>query len=269
MDGNFRWGQRRGGDWRQGHQAGAQALKRVVRWAQEDGVKALTVYAFSAENWSRPPEEVGFLMRLLEGQLNSELDELAARGVRVTFAGERAGLPESLRRTMARAEAATAHNTGLVLCVCISYGGRQDITRAARELCRQVSEGRLRPEEVTEQRLAEQLSTRTPGPGPGPGGPGVGDPDLLIRTSGERRLSNFMLWECAYAELYFTDVSWPDFDRAEWQAALRHYRSRQRSFGGRSAPRSLGALHGGGGGSNGSGSGSGGKGGGGDGSLAP
>ncbi|KXZ41287.1 hypothetical protein GPECTOR_576g625 [Gonium pectorale] len=224
MDGNFRWGRQRGGDWRRGHQEGVQALRRVMSYCREDGVKALTVYAFSTENWGRSGEEVAFLLRLIEATLERQLPELAAQGVRLAFAGERAGLPASLRRAIERAEEATAANSSLLLCVCLSYGGRQDITRAAQELCRQVVEGSLRPEQVTEELLAAQLSTRAVRSA-------AGDPDLLIRTSGEQRLSNFLLWESAYTELHFTPACWPDFDRHEWDAALEHYAARQRRYG--------------------------------------
>ncbi|GFR47786.1 hypothetical protein Agub_g9555, partial [Astrephomene gubernaculifera] len=138
--------------------------------------------------------------------------------------GERSRLPESLRRAMQSAEALTAKNEGLVLCICLSYGGRQDITRAAQELCRLVQDGKLKPEQVTEKLLAERLSTHV-------STAAVGEPDLLIRTSGEQRLSNFLLWECAYAELYFTERCWPEFDRGDWDAAMLYYASRQRRYG--------------------------------------
>ncbi|PNH09203.1 Isoprenyl transferase, partial [Tetrabaena socialis] len=183
------------------------------------------VYGFSTENWGRSREEVGFLMRLLQAALESELPQLHADGVRLAFAGDRALLPESLRRTLQRAEELTADNTAMVLCVCLSYGGRQDIARAAQELCRLTQQGKLAPEEVTESLLAQHLSTHAARAAVGC------DPDLLIRTSGEQRLSNFLLFELAYTELYFTNVFWPDFDRAEWQSALNHYASRQRRFG--------------------------------------
>ncbi|KAG2454276.1 hypothetical protein HYH02_001307 [Chlamydomonas schloesseri] len=236
MDGNHRWGTRHGGDWRRGHEEGVNALRRVVRFCREDGVRALTVYAFSCENWGRSAAEVGFLLGLLERTLGAELPELQKQGVRLTFAGDRAALPESLQRAMQRAEAATSSCGELVLCVALSYGGRQDIARAAQELCRRVAEGSLSPEQVTEQLLAAQLSTHAAtsaaaGATGAAGGGGGGDPDLLIRTSGEQRLSNFLLWECAYTELYFTDTCWPDFDRPHWDAALQHYATRTRRFG--------------------------------------
>ncbi|PNW70903.1 hypothetical protein CHLRE_17g738250v5 [Chlamydomonas reinhardtii] len=235
MDGNHRWGTSHGGDWRRGHEEGVNALRRVVQFCREDGVKALTVYAFSCENWGRSASEVGFLMGLLERTLDAVLPDLQKHGVRLTFAGDRAALPESLQRAMQRAEAATGSCTGLVLCVALSYGARQDITRAAQELCRRVAEGSLAPEQVTEQLLAAQLSTHAATAAATSSGGGVtgqvGDPDLLIRTSGEQRLSNFLLWECAYTELYFTDACWPDFDRPHWDAAMQHYATRTRRFG--------------------------------------
>ncbi|GIM16768.1 hypothetical protein Vretimale_19359 [Volvox reticuliferus] len=226
MDGNFRWGCRRGGDWRRGHEEGVNALRRVVKFCRRDGVRALTVYAFSTENWERSREEVGFLMRLMERTLDVEVPELHSQGVRIFFAGNRAALPESLQRVMSRVEEQTAKNTDLILCVCLSYGGQQDIVQAVQQLCLEVQQGLLAPDQVTEKRLSERLSTHTTRLL-------VGEPDLLIRTSGEQRLSNFLLWECAYAELYFTPTCWPDFDSHDWQDAMLHYASRQRRYGGR------------------------------------
>ncbi|GIL63903.1 hypothetical protein Vafri_17915 [Volvox africanus] len=227
MDGNFRWGCRRGGDWRRGHEEGVSALRRVVKFCRRDGVKALTVYAFSTENWERSHEEVGFLMRLMERTLDMEVPELRSQGVRVSFAGNRAALPESLQRVMSRVEEQTANNSDLILCVCLSYGGQQDIIQAVRQICLEVQQGKLAPDQVTEKSLSERLSTYMTRML-------VGEPDLLIRTSGEQRLSNFLLWECAYTELYFTPTCWPDFDFRDWQDAMLHYASRRRRYGGRS-----------------------------------
>ncbi|GLC40250.1 hypothetical protein PLESTB_001309100 [Pleodorina starrii] len=233
MDGNFRWGSRRGGDWRRGHVEGVNALRRVVKFCRRDGVKALTVYAFSTENWERSREEVAFLMRLMERTLDAEVSELHSQGVRLTFAGDRAALPESLRRSVLRAEEATKDNTALILCVCLSYGGRQDIVHAVQQLCAEVQQGKLVPDQVTEQHLSSRLSTHVTRSQ-------IGDPDLLIRTSGEQRLSNFLLWESAYTELYFTSTCWPDFDAHDWEEAMLYFASRQRRYGGRSSAGQLG-----------------------------
>lgn len=226
MDGNRRWAQQQTPrcDWQQGHRQGVKSLKKVISLCCEAGVQALTVYAFSAENWQRDRGEVAFLLLLLESSIRNALQELQDQEVRIVFAGERSNLPGPLLAVMNRAEAATAGNSRLVLCVALSYGGRQDLASAARRVAELVQQGRLRPEEVTEEVVEQQLSTW-------PVLQAAGPPDLLVRTSGEQRLSNFMLWESSYAELHFTPVHWPDFGREEFAAALAHYASRQRRFG--------------------------------------
>jgi undecaprenyl diphosphate synthase len=220
MDGNGRWASERGLPRHEGHRRGADAVRRVVRAARELGLPALTLYAFSAQNWERPREEVGHLMRLLATFAVDEAPELRARGIRVVTIGDLSRLPTAARVPLLALEAATARNREMVLCLALSYGGREAIASAARALADDVAAGRLRPDEVTEQRLSARLGT-----GPLP------PLDLLIRTSGERRLSNFLLWESAYAELVFTPVLWPDFDRAALEEALADYAGRQRRFG--------------------------------------
>jgi len=220
MDGNGRWAAARGGRRGDGHREGAEAVRRVVRAARELGIPVLTLYAFSAQNWQRPASEVADLMRLLHRFVIEERTELSARGIRLTTIGEPARLPAFVRGPLAALTAATRANRGMTLCLALSYGARESIVRAAQRLARAAAAGRLRPEAIGEAQLAAALDTRALPP-----------PDLVIRTSGEQRLSNFMLWEAAYAELYFTDVMWPDFGRDELLAAVAAYGRRQRRFG--------------------------------------
>jgi undecaprenyl diphosphate synthase len=220
MDGNGRWATQRGRPRLEGHRLGAAAVRRIVRAARELGLPALTLYAFSAQNWKRPRTEVAHLMRLLGHFVLEERAELLRRDIRVLTIGDRARLPAHARLPLRGLELASAKNRGMTLCLALSYGGREDLTRAARALVTDAAAGRLRPEEVTEDRLAAALSTTA-----------VPPLDLVIRTSGEQRLSNFMLWEAAFAELYFTPVLWPDFDRPDLEAALASYARRQRRFG--------------------------------------
>jgi undecaprenyl diphosphate synthase len=220
MDGNGRWAALRGLSRQEGHRRGAEAVRTVVRAARELGLPALTLYAFSAQNWQRPRPEVAGLMRLLRTFLIDQRAELLARGIRVVAIGEKQRLPPFVRAPLAALEAASAHSRGMTLCLAVSYGGREAITGAARALAADVAAGRLRPDDVTEQRLAARLGTVALPP-----------LDLLIRTSGEQRLSNFLLWEAAYAELHFTPVMWPDFGRADLDEALAAYARRQRRFG--------------------------------------
>ena len=220
MDGNGRWAQEHGLPRVEGHRQGAKAVREVVRAAREINLRALTLYAFSAQNWDRPRGEVGHLMRLLRIFLRDERAELLARGIRLVAIGNRERLPPFVQAPLAALEAATAANRDMTLCLALSYGGREAITAAARALAADVAAGRLAPGEVTEGHLGARLGT------------GLLPPlDLLIRTSGEQRLSNFLLWEAAYAELYFTPVLWPDFGRAHLEAALASYVRRQRRFG--------------------------------------
>jgi undecaprenyl diphosphate synthase len=220
MDGNGRWAAERGLPRREGHRAGAEAVRRVVRAARELGVPALTLYTFSAQNWARPRGEVAGLMRLLAAFVADERAELLARDIRVVTIGEVERLPSFARAPLAALEVASAANRGMTLCLALSYGGREALTAAARALAADAAAGRLRPDDVTERLLGARLGT------------GALPPlDLLIRTSGEQRLSNFLLWEAAYAELWFTPVLWPDFGRATLETALAAYARRQRRFG--------------------------------------
>jgi undecaprenyl diphosphate synthase len=213
MDGNGRWATQRYLPRAAGHKKGVSALRVCVRRCGELGVGVLTVFAFSSENWNRPAEEISGLMELLVFALAREVPQLQAKGVRVRFIGDRAGLSEKVRAGLIQAEAATAANTGLIFNICFNYGGRWDITQAAARLAQ-------RGEPITEASLASALGLAH-----------VPDPDLLIRTGGERRLSNFLLWQAAYAELYFSDKLWPEFDEAALDQALADYATRERRFG--------------------------------------
>ena len=221
MDGNGRWAKRRGLPRTLGHHAGVNALKRTVEAAPKLGVEWLTVFGFSTENWSRPASEISELMTLLKSYVQSDLDRLVREGVRVRVIGRREGLSADILAVIERAEARTAHNTRFNLQVAFNYGGRADIADAARALVMEAIERGEAPATLTEQDLQRRLSTA--------GGPPV---DLIVRTSGERRLSNFLLWEAAYAELVFQDVLWPDYGPAELQAALEEFRARERRYGG-------------------------------------
>ena len=204
-----------------GHREGVEALKRTLRLCSDWGIGALTAYAFSTENWSRPGEEVSFLMTLFERVLARELQALDDEQVRIRFLGDLDQLPEGLQQLIADATRRTAKNTGIHFNVCTNYGGRRELVRAARLLAERVARGELQPGAIDEQQFSDQLFTA-----------GEVDPDLLIRTSGEQRISNFLLWQLAYAELHITDVLWPDFNEAALTAALLDYQSRQRRFGG-------------------------------------
>lgn len=220
MDGNGRWAKLRGWPRIAGHRRGVAALKELLRCCKDWGISALTAYAFSTENWGRPAEEVDFLMSLFEGVLRQELAELTQEGVRIYFAGNVQALPKSLQAEIERSMAATQHNHKLHLTIATNYGGRQEILQACQAIARQVQQGSLQPDEINEELFKRHLYTAD-----------VCDPDLLIRTSGEMRLSNFLLWQMAYTEIYITEVLWPDFDRKEFYRALYAYQSRQRRFG--------------------------------------
>lgn len=221
MDGNGRWARSRGLPRIKGHEAGAEAVRRVVAAALRHGVRYLTLYAFSVENWSRPQAEVKALMRLLGRFVSSNADELRRKGVRVRVMGRRSDLPRTTDRALAAAELETAPCSKLQLVICVSYGGRTEIAEAARRLALDAAAGRIDPTSIDESAVASRLYL-----------PDVPDPDLVVRTSGERRLSNFLLWQCAYAEMLFVPVLWPDFDMADFDAALEDYASRSRRFGG-------------------------------------
>jgi undecaprenyl diphosphate synthase len=218
MDGNGRWARRRGLPVAAGHRAGTRALRRTVEAAIDLGIETLAVFAFSTENWSRPREEVVTLMEIFSETIDRELPDLAAQGVRTRFIGRRDRAPEELRRKMAELEEATAHNERLSLWIAFDYGGRAELVEAARRIV----EAGLEPHEVDENVLAANLYA-----------PDLPEPDLLIRTSGELRISNFLLWQIAYSELVFVDRLWPDFGPADLRAALAAYARRRRRFGGR------------------------------------
>jgi undecaprenyl diphosphate synthase len=221
MDGNGRWATARGWPRLVGHRKGAERVKEIVRCAPDLGLKWLTIYAFSTENWKRSTEEVLGLMGLFSRYIEREADRLSAEGVRMRFIGDRSRLDERLRALMAGIEARTAGNTRLNLTVAINYGGRDELIRATRALVARAAAGDLGPQAVDEAALAGALDTA-----------GIPDPDLVIRTSGETRVSNFLLWQAAYAEYEFTQTLWPDFSPAELQTILARFGSRERRFGG-------------------------------------
>lgn len=220
MDGNGRWAQQRGWPRILGHRRGVDTLKQLLRCCKDWGISHLTAYAFSTENWGRPEEEVEFLLSLFERVLRAELKELIAEGVRIRFVGDLGCLPRSLQDEIAVAMEQTQTNTEIQFTVATNYGGRQEIVQACQKLARQVQAGQLQPEEITEELFTQQLYTHD-----------LCDPDLLIRTSGEQRLSNYLLWQTAYTEQYFTPILWPDFDRVAFHQALIDYQSRHRRFG--------------------------------------
>jgi undecaprenyl diphosphate synthase len=220
MDGNGRWAKRRGLPRLIGHQRGVDALKDLLRCCRDWGVPALTAYAFSTENWGRPLEEVEFLMTLFERVLRRELQEMMQENVRIRFIGNLEALPPSLQEEIARSMAETQENTGIQFTVATNYGGRQEIVHACRTIAVKVQQGALEPEDIDEAILERHLYTA-----------GLSYPDLLIRTSGEMRLSNFLLWQMAYAEIYVTETLWPDFNRGEFHKALKDYQERDRRFG--------------------------------------
>lgn len=220
MDGNGRWAEQRGYPRVLGHRRGATALRATVRACAERGVRVLTVFAFSSENWRRPSSEVGALMQLFLQSLRREVRRLHEAGIRLRFVGERGRFDPTLQARMAEAEKLTAGNERMTLVVAVNYGGRWDIVQAARALAGEVAAGRLAPEAVDEVALARHLALGD-----------LPEPDLLIRTGGEQRISNFLLWQLAYAELYFTPVLWPDFDAEALDHALAWYAGRERRFG--------------------------------------
>jgi len=221
MDGNGRWATRQGLPRVAGHRAGLETVRRLVRASISRGIDFLTIFSFSTENWTRPAEEVGELMSLLKFFIRSDLATLNRQNVRVRIIGERAGLQPDLLALLVEAETVTRTNTGLTLIVAFNYGARAEITRAVRRLAGEVAAGRLQPEAITEAAIGAALDTAD-----------IPDPDLLIRSSGEQRISNFLLWQCAYTEFVFTPVLWPDFDEAALDAALTEYARRHRRFGG-------------------------------------
>jgi undecaprenyl diphosphate synthase len=220
MDGNGRWAKQRLLSRVKGHEKGAEAVRTTVRTCRELGISFLTLYAFSTENWQRPRTEVSALMRLLRRFLQAELKELIETGIRLHAIGRRERLPEDVQRALAAAINDTRQNATLQLNLALSYGGRDEITRAAQALAAEVQAGRLRPADITEDLLSARLDTA-----------GIPDPDLLIRTGGDMRVSNFLLWQLAYTEIFVTPTLWPDFNRALFQQILDDFQSRERRFG--------------------------------------
>lgn len=220
MDGNGRWALARGKKRLAGHRAGVDALERMLGWCKDAGVKVLTVYAFSTENWRRPAEEVEGLMKLFSTFIRLKTRKLMREHVRFRVIGRRDDLPSALAASIARLEEKTA-SFEQQLVLAVSYGGRAEIVDAARRLAADAASGRIRPDDIDEALVSGRLYA-----------PDLPDPDLIIRTSGEQRVSNFLLWECAYSEFYFTDVLWPDFSRADFDAALASYAERDRRKGG-------------------------------------
>ena len=220
MDGNGRWARAKGLPRIAGHRQGAQAVRVAVSGALELGISYLTLYGFSIENWKRPASEISDLMGLLRLYLREEIEKLNEHGVRMKFIGERNRLPDDIIALIAEVEERTAGNTALNLTMALSYGARQEITAAARVLARQAAGGKLDPDDIDEELFAGRLETA-----------GIPDPDLVIRTSGEKRVSNFLLWQLAYAELVFIDTLWPDFSKADLEEAVNEFHRRERRYG--------------------------------------
>ncbi len=221
MDGNGRWAKQRGLPRIEGHRMGAESVRTIVRAAGELGIKYLTLYAFSVENWNRPKDEVDMLMKSLARYLKTELADLQKHNVRLEVIGQIYRLPEFVQEQLRKTQAALARNNGITAVLALSYGGRQEILDAIRQIATKVKKGGLDPEEINEQMVAQHLYTH-----------GIPDPDLLIRTSGEMRVSNFLLWQISYAEFVVTPTMWPDFRKAQLYQALEEYTHRQRRFGG-------------------------------------
>ncbi len=222
MDGNGRWAKAHALQVAAGHRKGVETLRGIIRESSDIGIEALTLYAFSTENWKRSPAEVGALMNLLLEYFTSEIDELNEKNVCIRILGDKAGLPDAQREAVTQAEKRTESNTGLKLNIAINYGARAEMLSAVRAIAAQVEKGELRPQDITEETIAGALYTHD-----------LPDVDLLIRTSGEMRLSNFLLYQCAYAEMTFPTVLWPDFSLADYHAALSAFGRRDRRFGGR------------------------------------
>ena len=220
MDGNGRWAERRGQPRTVGHHRGVDRVRDVIRAAPGLGIEVLTLFAFSTENWRRPHYEVSVLMRLFKHYIIREVDELDLERVRVIFIGERDGLPKDLQRVMKQMEARTAHNSRLLLQIALNYGSRREIMRATRRLACEVAAGRLVPDEIEEADISDALDTG-----------GIPDPDLVIRTSGEQRVSNFLLWQVAYSEFAFVEECWPDFTSELFAQVIAGYGKRERRFG--------------------------------------
>ena len=221
MDGNGRWAAARGLPRAEGHRRGVEALRRTIRAAGEIGIKIVTIFSFSAENWSRPASEIGELMGLLRRFIRNDLAELHKSNVRVRIIGERSGLDPDIGRLLTEAEELTKNNDGLTLVVAFNYGARQEIVRAVQHIAEEIAQGRMTAADIDMDAITRCLDA-----------PDIPDPDLIIRTSGEQRLSNFLLWQSAYSELVFVPTYWPDFDRTALESAIREYQQRERRFGG-------------------------------------
>ena len=221
MDGNGRWAKKRNLPRTMGHKAGVETIRRVIKEADRIGIKYITLYAFSTENWNRPKEEVNALMKLLRNYMKTCLKTAAKNDMKVRVIGDITKLDEDIQKRILELEEATKNNGGLNFQIAINYGSRDEITRAVRTLAEDVKEGKLMPEEVNEACIERYLDTHD-----------IPDPDLLIRTSGEQRLSNYLLWQLAYTEFYFTDVPWPDFSKQELEKAIEQYNRRDRRYGG-------------------------------------
>ena len=221
MDGNGRWAKKRGLPRSAGHKAGADSLKKIVTHLNKIGVKYVTVYAFSTENWSRPKEEVDFLMNLLLGYLRDAENTLAGENVVIRAIGSRKELTEEIQEQIIKTEEFTKNNTGIVMNIALNYGAREEMTKGVREIAKKVSDGEMTLDEISAETISDSLYTS-----------GQPDPDLLIRTSGEQRLSNFLLWQNSYSEFWFTDKLWPDFKKADLYTAILDFQRRNRRFGG-------------------------------------
>ena len=221
MDGNGRWATRKGLPRSFGHKHGVSVLKKILKAAKNLGCKVITVYAFSTENWTRPTKEVDFLINLFSEVLRNEIEEIHEESTKIKFIGDLSPFPETLKKIIFNSESLTKNNNKFLLNVCVNYGGRQEIVKVAKELALKSSSGEIKPSEVNEELFNSELLTR-----------GIKDPELLIRTSGEKRISNFLLWQLAYSEIYISDVLWPDFNEFEFLKAIVDYQSRNRRFGG-------------------------------------
>ncbi len=221
MDGNGRWATKKGLPRSYGHKRGVNVLKEILKVSKKLGCKVLTVYAFSTENWSRPTKEVDFLINLFNEVLRNEIYQIHEESTKIKFIGDLSPFPETLKKIISSSESLTKNNNEFLLNVCVNYGGRQEIVKVAKELALKSSSGEIKPSEVNEELFNSELLTG-----------GIKDPELLIRTSGEKRISNFLLWQLAYSEIYISDVLWPDFNEFEFLKAIIDYQSRNRRFGG-------------------------------------
>jgi undecaprenyl diphosphate synthase len=221
MDGNGRWATNKGYPRTYGHKKGVDVLKEILKVSKNLGCKVLTVYAFSTENWTRPTKEVDFLINLFSEVLRNEIEEINEESTKIKFIGDLTPFPETLKKLISSSESLTKNNNKFILNVCVNYGGRQEIVKVAKKLALKSFSGEIKPSEVNEELFNSELLTR-----------GIKDPELLIRTSGEKRISNFLLWQLAYSEIYISEVLWPDFNEFEFLKAIIDYQSRNRRFGG-------------------------------------